>query len=180
MITRYRLLRIDHGVLGIAGSERGLALVTTPQESEEKASSCLAGCLPREAVEDATAFPGLVKQLRLYFSGQPVKFDVRLDYGKASPFKRHILELVRGIPWGETRTYGWLANNLGFPKASRAVGQAVGANPFPIVVPCHRVVASGGGLGGYTGGLERKRSLLRLEGVDLPLLTRKPLNMLAV
>ena len=71
--------------------------------------------------------------------------------------------MVRTIPYGETRSYGWVASHLGLPKAARAVGQALGRNPLPIIIPCHRVISSDGGLGGFGGGLGLKESLLRLE-----------------
>jgi O-6-methylguanine DNA methyltransferase len=83
------------------------------------------------------------------------------------PFQRAVLTAIQKIPFGETRSYGWVARAIGKPRASRAVGQALGANPIPIIIPCHRIIASDGSLGGYGGGLPLKRKLLTLEGAML-------------
>ena len=106
-------------------------------------------------------------QLREYLAGRRRSFELPLDFRCATPFRRRVLEALLEVPWGETLTYGELAREVGSPSP-RAVGQAVGWNPIPIVIPCHRVLASGGKLGGYSGGLDRKRFLLSLEGVHLP------------
>ena len=105
-------------------------------------------------------------QLERYFEGGRTAFTVALD-PDGTPWQRRVWQALRAIRFGEAVTYGELAARLGKPGASRAVGAANGANPVPIIVPCHRVIASGGGLGGYTGGLDRKRWLLRHEGVEL-------------
>jgi O-6-methylguanine DNA methyltransferase len=98
-------------------------------------------------------------------SGERVEFgDWPLDMRQATPFQRRVWRAVRRIPWGQTRTYWWVAVRIGDPRAARAIGQAMGANPLPLVVPCHRVIRTGGGLGGFGGGLEMKRRLLTLEG----------------
>lgn len=113
----------------------------------------------------------LARELKEYFAGARRGFTVPLA-AAGTEFQRRVWEALRRIPCGETRTYGELAAELGSPHASRAVGQANARNPVPIVVPCHRVLASGGGLGGYLGdweegrGVAIKRWLLRLEGVD--------------
>lgn len=107
----------------------------------------------------------VVQALRRYFDGRPEGFeDIEVDMGAATTFQRSVYEATRAIPWGKIATYGQLAKAIGKPNAPRAVGQALGANPVAIVIPCHRVVASGGGLGGFGGGLSWKRELLRLEG----------------
>lgn len=103
------------------------------------------------------------EQIALYFAGRLRRFELALDL-EGTPFQRAVWDLLLAIPYGETRTYEDLARALARPGASRAVGAASGANPVPIVVPCHRVIAKDGTLGGYGGGLERKRALLRLEG----------------
>jgi methylated-DNA-[protein]-cysteine S-methyltransferase len=116
--------------------------------------------------QDPAALALVAAQLRAYFAGDRCRFDLPLDLGRTTPFQRSVLQTARRIPPGTVWTYGQVARAIGKPKASRAVGQALGRNPIPIVIPCHRVVASDGGLGGYSGGgLESKRLLLRLEGV---------------
>lgn len=101
-------------------------------------------------------------QIREYLEGKRREFDLPLD-PRGTAFQRAVWEALRKIPYGETRTYADLAGALAAPRAVRAVGAACGANPIAIVIPCHRAVAKGGGLGGYSGGLELKRRLLDLE-----------------
>ncbi|WP_033293573.1 methylated-DNA--[protein]-cysteine S-methyltransferase [Amycolatopsis jejuensis] len=108
------------------------------------------------------AFAGAIRQLGEYFTGQRRTFDLELDL-RGSAFEQRVWQLLTRIPYGETRTYGDLAAELGDPGAAQAVGNANGWNPISIVVPCHRVVGSGGGLTGYAGGVDRKRFLLHLE-----------------
>ena len=113
----------------------------------------------------APSFPvKLVKQLQAYAAGQPVRFTIPLDFRAGTSFQQAVWRMLQTIPRGQTRSYAWVAQQIGKPKAVRAVGGACGANPVPIVVPCHRVVASDGSLGGFSGGLTLKRRLLALEG----------------
>jgi methylated-DNA-[protein]-cysteine S-methyltransferase len=105
-------------------------------------------------------------QLREYFAGERREFDLELA-PRGTEFQLQVWEALREIPWGETRSYGELASAIGRPAASRAVGAANGANPIPIVVPCHRVIGSNGSLTGYGGGLERKQTLLEIEGIEV-------------
>lgn len=108
------------------------------------------------------------RELGEYFDGGRDHFELALDLGVVAPFGRQVLAACARIPFGATATYVEVATEAGRPQASRAAGNALGANPLPIVVPCHRVLRTGGGLGGYTGGLEVKEQLLRREGVLLP------------
>jgi methylated-DNA-[protein]-cysteine S-methyltransferase len=105
------------------------------------------------------------RELDEYFAGRRETFDIAVDWSLYSPFGRRVLEATAAIPFGRTATYGEVAAQAGNARASRAAGRALGANPVPIVVPCHRVVGAGGRLTGYTGGMHRKEALLRLEGV---------------
>lgn len=107
-----------------------------------------------------------VRQLEEYFSGRRRRFDLPLRMA-GTPFQRAVWAFLLTIPYGRTYTYKEVAEALGRPGAARAVGSAVGSNPISIVVPCHRIVASGGKLGGYGGGLDVKRFLLDLEGIRL-------------
>ncbi|MGX1914973.1 methylated-DNA--[protein]-cysteine S-methyltransferase [Streptomyces phaeochromogenes] len=111
---------------------------------------------------DDTPFAETIDELRAYFAGELKEFTVELHLD-GTPFQRSVWERLRKIPYGETRSYGELADALGNPNASRAVGLANGKNPLGIIVPCHRVVGANGGLTGYGGGLERKRQLLDFE-----------------
>lgn len=103
------------------------------------------------------------KELRAYFSGKLSSFSTPCDLGGLTPFTQAVLKVTARIPYGEVRSYRWVAEQLGRPKASRAVGNALARNPIPIMIPCHRVIRSGGGLGGYALGLGWKRRLLGLE-----------------
>ncbi|WP_432118339.1 methylated-DNA--[protein]-cysteine S-methyltransferase [Streptomyces sp. bgisy032] len=111
---------------------------------------------------DDTLFTETEQQLKAYFAGDLKEFTVELRL-HGTPFQRTVWDELRRIPYGETRTYGQLADALGTPTASRAVGLANGRNPVGIIVPCHRVIGANGGLTGYGGGLERKRRLLDFE-----------------
>lgn len=108
-----------------------------------------------------------LRQLREYLEGRRKSFDLPLDLSGTTTFQRRIFERLIHIPYGRIVSYGDIADELGDPGAARAVGQAVGANPLPIVVPCHRVVRSDGKLGGYSGEVHRKVTLLGIEGVDV-------------
>jgi O-6-methylguanine DNA methyltransferase len=114
----------------------------------------------------ATAVAAVARQLQAYFAGTLNRFDLALDMTRLTPFQQSVLQAARRIPPGTVRTYGQVAQAIGKPKASRAVGQALGRNPMPIVIPCHRVVAADGSLGGYSGGggVQSKQLLLQLEG----------------
>lgn len=120
-----------------------------------------------EIVEDAGRTAEVRRQLAEYFAGERQEFDLELA-PEGTPFERSVWEELRKIPFGETRSYGEIARAIGHPSASRAVGRANGANPLPIVVPCHRVIGADGSLTGFGGGLENKSRLLELEGRALP------------
>jgi methylated-DNA-[protein]-cysteine S-methyltransferase len=109
------------------------------------------------------------RELDQYFNGGRREFELPLDWRLTKGFGRRVLEATAAIPYGSVSSYRDVARVAGSPRASRAAGNALGANPLPIVVPCHRVLHTGGGLGGYTGGLERKRTLLAIERGQPPL-----------
>ena len=105
------------------------------------------------------------RELDVYFEGQLTEFDLPIDWQLSKDFRRQVLRAIAASPTAQTRTYTEMATGAGNERAVRAAGTACGANPIPLVVPCHRVLRSGGGLGGYGGGLAMKEGLLRLEGV---------------
>src|SRR5271169_202390 len=107
------------------------------------------------------------RELEQYFSGARHAFELALDWTLIGPFGRRVLRATSAIPYGGVLSYAEVAAEAGSPRGSRAAGNALGSNPIPIVIPCHRVLRSGGALGGYGGGLERKRWLLELEGAVL-------------
>jgi methylated-DNA-[protein]-cysteine S-methyltransferase len=115
--------------------------------------------------QDSAPFAEAVSQLQAYFAGELRLFDLPLR-PKGTPFQQQVWQQLRAIPYGETRSYGALAQRLGKPGAARAVGLANGANPLPLIVPCHRVIGSNGRLTGYGGGLAIKEALLNLERAE--------------
>ncbi|MEH3145953.1 MAG: methylated-DNA--[protein]-cysteine S-methyltransferase [Methylobacterium frigidaeris] len=123
---------------------------------------------------DDAAFPEVRAQLGAYFDGRSTRFDIPLD-PRGTPFQLRVWEALTAIPPGETISYGELARRIGQPTASRAVGAANGANPLPVIVPCHRVIGAGGGLTGFGGGIETKRWLLALERGERPQAVQLPL-----
>lgn len=160
---RYTTVETPLGWVGILGSTTGLRCITLPQRSAKNALQKLDGM--GDATYSSRFFADLEKRLKLYFAGKRVTFTDRLDLSEATTFQCKVWEVTQLIPYGETRSYGWVARQLGKPEAVRAVGQALARNPLPIIIPCHRVVASNGKLGGYSGGLGMKRYLLRLEAL---------------
>lgn len=109
-----------------------------------------------------------IQLLDLYFAGGPINFvELSVQLAHATDFQQQVWNTIRQIPYGEVRTYQWIADRIERPKAVRAIGNAVGANPASILIPCHRVIRSDGTLGGYGGGIDRKRRLLTLEGYPI-------------
>jgi methylated-DNA-[protein]-cysteine S-methyltransferase len=155
------------GRLLLCGDEERLTALYTPPASEDPE---FVGGRRRASAP----FARVRKQLEAYFAGERVAFDVPLDPDGATPFRRSVWSALLEIPYGATVTYGELARRLGVPTAARAVGAANGSNPISIIVPCHRVIGSGGSLTGYAGGLERKRYLLRHEAEVLRRLPHEP------
>ncbi len=158
----YYIFSTGVGWIAILGSERGLVRVTLPRHSAQEAFKLL-GEMAKSATLSPERFSDIAKHLKAYFDGYKVLFPDELDLSGATPFQRVVWQMTRLIPYGETRSYGWLAKKIGKPGALRAVGQALGRNPLPIITPCHRVIGSDGKLGGFSDGVEMKRRLLHLE-----------------
>ncbi len=158
----YTIFDTDMGWVGIFGSAKGLLGITLPQRSTQEVCQLLGDSVNR-ATYSLRLFDDLMERLKVYFSGHRTTFPDKLDLSRATHFQREVWEITRRIPYGETRSYAWVAEQIKKPRAARAVGQALGKNPLPIIVPCHRVIASDGKLGGFGGGIEMKRYLLLLE-----------------
>ena len=159
-------LNTSLGTFLLAASDQGLCRVLLPGEPDSS------GWFERHFGEPASpgwnpALQRAAPQLEQYLAGERRKFDLDLDL-RGTPFQIGVWNQLRSIPFGETRSYGEVASGIGRPGSPRAVGTATGRNPVPVVVPCHRVIGSNGGLVGYAGGLELKRRLLELEGVAVP------------
>ena len=152
------------GELLVAGTSRGLVRVSIPDEDEDMTHSRLAARISPRILERPERLELARRELDEYFAGRRREFEVGLDWQLTAGFRRRVLEATARIPFGETSTYTAMAAAAGSPRAHRAAGSALGSNPLPVVVPCHRVLRLGGGLGGYGGGLDVKETLLRLEG----------------
>jgi methylated-DNA-[protein]-cysteine S-methyltransferase len=158
----HTVFKTTAGWVGLLGSGAGLRLITLPQNSEAEAEKTL-GVNGIPALSSPGKFQSLKERLQAYYEGQRVDFNDTLDLYGSTDFQRAVWEATRLIPYGETRSYAWIAEKTGKPKAQRAAGQALHRNPLPIIVPCHRVIASDGSLRGFGGGVEMKGFLLRLE-----------------
>jgi methylated-DNA-[protein]-cysteine S-methyltransferase len=152
------------GDLLVAVTPRGLVKISYADRypSDDVLAQMAAHLSPR-VLEDPAAVDEPRRQLDEYFAGRRREFELPLDWSLIQGFTRAVLDRTARIPYGQVATYGEVARDIGNPRASRAAGNALGANPIPIVVPCHRVIRSGGVLGNYGGGPERKVQLLELE-----------------
>ena len=160
--VRHAVVDSPIGPLTIAASARGVTGIYMLNHSHPPAAEALGEKL--DAAGDDPFIARAADQLGEYFSGQRTSFDVPLD-AAGTEFQRRVWAALARIPFGQTRSYGELALELGDVKLTRAVGTANGRNPVSIIVPCHRVIGADGSLTGYAGGLERKLFLLRLEGI---------------
>jgi len=158
----YHVFKTDGGWMAVLGSARGLVSLSLPCETAQQALDDLSSDAS-QATQSPEHFSDLTQRLQRYFNGEKVDFPDKLDLSAATPFQQAVWQAARRIKYGQTRSYGWLAAQAGRPGAARAVGQAMAKNPLPIIVPCHRIIGSGSGLGGFSGGLEIKEYLLRLE-----------------
>lgn len=159
----YRTLDTPVGPLLLAATERGLVRVAFESEGFDAALETLAERVGPRVLEAPRRLDTVARELEEYFAGGRHVFDVPLDFALSSGFRREVQRRLPHIDYGRTRSYKQVAELVGNPRAVRAVGTACATNPLPVVVPCHRVLRTDGGLGGYIGGLEAKRTLLDLE-----------------
>ena len=156
------VVKTQLGWMGVAKSAVGIQALFLPRQTREETIREVSARFPGTIVQDE-APSEIGEQLIEYAMGRCREFTLTLDWTLAGAFQRRVLEATREIPFGETRPYAWVARAIGQPKAYRAVGNALARNPIPIIIPCHRVIASDGSLGGYGGGLALKQKLLQLE-----------------
>jgi methylated-DNA-[protein]-cysteine S-methyltransferase len=150
------------GWISALSSSRGIVQTTFPQISRELSLSSLT-LKTAEAASSSEQFNELISYFEDYFDGKKPIFKGILDLTQATDFQRIVWQTAMLIPYGETRSYTWIAHNMGRPLSCRAVGNALGKNPLPLIVPCHRVIKADDSLGGFGGGLDMKRFLLKLE-----------------
>lgn len=160
---KYTVFETDLGWIGVMGSEKGLRRMTIPHSSPEEAMRELEEDLGNSEL-DPEFFADLSERVLRLINGEEVSFPEGLDLPRATPFRKAVWEVTKSIPRGETRSYGWIAGQVGRPAGARAVGQVMATNPVAILIPCHRVVAGDGGLGGYGGHIDMKKRLLEVEG----------------
>lgn len=153
------------GPLLLAVTDAGLVRLSYIDYAPDTLQELAAGLSPR-IVRRPARTDAVRRQLDEYFAGRRRDFDVPLDLTLVRGFGRRVLRVTMAIPYGQVSTYRDVATEAGNPRASRAAGSALGRNPIPVIIPCHRVVRTGGGLGGYTSGIERKQVLLNLEGAN--------------
>lgn len=156
------------GELLVAVTPRGLAYVAFQDEDRDALFARFARGLSPRILEVAGPTDEARRELDEYFRRERTRFELKVDRRLIGDFAWDVLRATRKVPFGRTTTYGEVAATIGRPKAARAVGGALGSNPIPIVIPCHRVVGAGGKLTGYAGGLVRKELLLELEGASEP------------
>ncbi len=152
------------GTLLLASTPKGLVRVGLPNQDADELLVDLAQRVSPRVLEAPARLDEVRRELDLYFDGKLDSFDLPLDWRLSEGFRLKVLRAIARIPYGETRSYTQMATRAGNERAVRAAGTACGRNPIPVVVPCHRVLRSGGGLGGYGGGLPMKQALLQLEG----------------
>jgi methylated-DNA-[protein]-cysteine S-methyltransferase len=156
------------GPLVVAATPKGLVRVSYSEfRGEDEVLEELARRVSPRVLEAPARLDPVRRELDEYFEGHRHAFDVPIDWSYLAGFTREVLRATARIGFGEVSTYAGVAAEAGSPRAVRAAGNALGSNPMPVVVPCHRVLRTGGTLGGYTGGLEKKEFLLRLEGALL-------------
>ena len=168
------IFKTKWGWLGLAATSKGVAAVVLPRPNRKAAErelrdACIVdGISSNEASGAAARYLQEARtSIQAYLKGKARNISVPLDLDVQTPFRKKVWQVLQAIPYGRVRSYGWVARKVGKPRAARAVGAACGANPVPLLVPCHRVVAGDGSLGGFSGGLPNKKRLLMLEGIRL-------------
>jgi methylated-DNA-[protein]-cysteine S-methyltransferase len=160
---RFHVAETDLGPVPVTLSDKGLHSIDLPFATREDAMRSVAesGATDPVSPAEAAKIDGMIDAL---VTGHPVNGALPIDWTGITPFRRQVLEECGRIPAGQTKSYGWLAAKVGRPNAARAVGRVMATNPWPLLIPCHRVVGSTGALHGYGGGLPLKERLLQIEG----------------
>lgn len=164
-MQRSMIFRSPWGWMGLAESPKGIQTIVLPRRSKRAVESELRTQSGEPLQQEQSArLEEASRQLLDYLAGRRNTFDVPLDLSQGTSFQRQVWRTLQRVPYGKLRSYQWIAARVGGRHYARAVGNAVGANPIPIVIPCHRIVAHDASLGGFSGGLSIKRKLLALEG----------------
>jgi methylated-DNA-[protein]-cysteine S-methyltransferase len=168
---RETIFQTDWGWVGLAATEQGVAAVVLPKPTRraverELRESRINGDASSNGARRAERHLEVARTaVAAYLEGRARDFDLPLDLQGQPRFRVKVWKVLQSIPYGRVRSYGWVARKVGKPRAARAIGGACGANPVPLLVPCHRVIAGDGSLGGFSGGMGVKKRLLKLEGI---------------
>ncbi len=168
MKSSYAIFQVKQGWVGLVGNEKGIERIYLPGLAKQELQKRIQSEFP-ESREEESFLKGPKEELVEYFEGRRSRFEMPLDLSRATSFQKKAYQVMLTIPFGEVRTYRWLAEKIGNPKALRAVGSANARNQWPLVIPCHRIVGSDGRLTGFSapGGLALKEELLRLERIPV-------------
>jgi methylated-DNA-[protein]-cysteine S-methyltransferase len=160
----YTVFKTPLGYMGAAKTRLGTHTVILPRKRKNEVMKILMDRLGQDCIEDGSGFISFYREISDYFSGKNVSFGGSIDGEGTSDFERRVWSAAASIPWGQVRSYEWVARSIGRPGACRAVGRALSRNRLPIIIPCHRVTKKDGGLGGFADGPAMKISLLKIEG----------------
>ena len=165
-IIHYSCLNPPFGPVFVAKTVKGICFINLSKISEDGFQSLLRKKFKKEPIRDDEKLKSVLNEMRNYFSGNQVNFKSLLDLRIGTVFQRKVWDKISKIPHGELRTYKWIASEIGNINAVRAVGNAVGKNPVPPIIPCHRVIRTDGKLGGFSSGISLKKWLLKLENIS--------------
>ena len=167
-IIHYSCVNPPFGPVFVAKTARGICFINLSKISEAGFQTLLKKRFQKKPIRDDEKLKNVINELHNYFNGKKVNFKFLLDLRIGTIFQRKVWNKISEIPYGELRTYKWIANEIGNTNAVRAVGNAVGKNPVPPIIPCHRVIRTDGKLGGFSSGISLKKWLLKLEKSSLP------------
>ena len=165
-IIHYSCLNPPFGPVFVAKTVKGICFINLSKISEAEFQSLLRKKFKKEPIRDDEKLKSVLNEMRDYFSGNQVNFKSLLDLRIGTVFQRKVWDKISKIPHGELRTYKWIASEIGNINAVRAVGNAVGKNPVPPIIPCHRVIRTDVKLGGFSSGISLKKWLLKLENIS--------------
>ena len=162
----YSIFNTSFGLCGLVCSKKGIVRFILPGMTEDEIMSAFS--LQSSAFSKGR-FREIKESVKRYFDGEMIDFNFPLDLSYTTAFQRSVYKITKTIPYGEVKSYKWVAKKIGLPDASRAVGGALSRNPIPLLIPCHRVVREDGGMGGFTahGGIDLKMKMLKIEGIQI-------------
>ncbi len=162
----YSIFNTSFGLCGIALSENGVVKFILPGMKRDEIISAIRH---QQSAIRSGRFKALEDSIKRYFDGEMIDFNFPLDLSYTTAFQRSVYKITKTIPYGEAKSYKWVAKKIGLPDASRAVGGALSRNPIPLLIPCHRVIRVDGGMGGFTahGGIDLKMKMLKMEGIQI-------------